>query len=65
MYGKKEVIIGEDGYKNSGDNAPRNIFSHNGFVLKILKSVESSPTRDIEHFQDDRNGEIRLFSGFY
>ena len=45
--------------------APRNIFSLTGFVLKILKSVAPSPTRAIEHFQDDRNRAIRLFSGFY
>ena len=30
-----------------------------------LKSVAPSPTRAIEHFQDDRNRAIRLFSGFY
>ena len=61
----KDVILGEDGYTNRCDNAPRNIFSLTGFVLKILKSVAPSPTRAIEHFQDDRNRAIRLFSGFY
>ena len=35
-----------------------------GFVLKILKSVAPSPTRAIEHFQDDRNRAIRLFFRF-
>ena len=39
-------------------------FSLTGFVLKILKSVAPSPTRAIEHFQDDRNRAIRSFSGF-
>src|SRR5271157_6418569 len=57
-------ILGEDDYTNRCDNAPRNIFSLTGFVLKILKSVAPSPTRAIEHFQDDRNRAIRLFSGF-
>ena len=47
---------------NCCDNAPRNIFSLTGFVLKIPKSVAPSPTRAIEHFQDDRNRAIRLFS---
>ena len=28
-------------------------------------NVAPSPTRAIEHFQDDRNRAIRLFSGFY
>ena len=65
MHRNKDVILGEDGYANRCDNAPRNIFSLTGFVLKILKSVAPSPTRAIEHFQDDRNRAIRLFSGFY
>jgi predicted transposase YbfD/YdcC len=54
MHRNKDVILGEDGYTNRCDNAPRNIFSLTGFVLKILKSVSSSPTRAIERFQDDR-----------
>ena len=41
---------------------PRNIFSLTGFVLKILKSVAPSPTRAIEHFQDDRNRAIRAIA---
>ena len=65
MHRNKDVILGEDGYANRCDNAPRNIFSLTGFVLKILKSVAPSPTRAIEHFQDDRNRAMRLFSGFY
>lgn len=65
MHRNKDVILGEDGYTNRCDNAPRNIFSLTGFVLKILKSVSPSPTRAIECFQDDRNRAIRLFSGFY
>ena len=64
MHRNKDVILGEDDYTNRCDNAPRNIFSLTGFVLKILKSVAPSPTRAIEHFQDDRNRAIRLFSGF-
>ena len=65
MHRNKDVFLGEDGYTNRCDNAPRNIFSLTGFVLKILKSVSSSPTRAIERFQDDRNRAIRLVSGFY
>jgi hypothetical protein len=53
------------GYTKRSDNAPRNIFSLTGFVLKILKAFAPSPTRAIEHFHDDRNRAIRLFSGFY
>jgi hypothetical protein len=39
MHRNKDVILGEDGYTNRCDNAPRNIFSLTGFVLKILKFV--------------------------
>jgi len=55
MHRNKDVILGEDGYTNRSDNAPRNIFSLIGFALKIPKSVSPSPTRAIEQFQDDRN----------
>jgi predicted transposase YbfD/YdcC len=63
MHRNKDVILGEDGYTNRSDNAPRNIFSLIGFALNILKSVSPSPTRAIEQFQDDRNKALRLFSG--
>ena len=43
MHRNKDVILGEDGYTNRSDNAPRNIFSLLAFALKILKSVAASP----------------------
>ena len=63
MHRNKDVILGEDGYTNRSDNAPRNIFSLLAFTLKILKSISSSPTRAIEQFQDDRSKALRLFTG--
>ena len=63
MHRNKDVTLGEDAYTNKSDNAPRNVFSLLGFVLKILKSVSPSPIRAIEQFQDDRNKVIALFSG--
>jgi hypothetical protein len=36
MHRNKDVILGEDGYTNRSDNAPRNIFSLIGFALKVL-----------------------------
>ena len=63
MHRNKDVILGEDGYTNRSDNAPRNIFSLLAFALKILKSVSSSPIRAIEQFQDDKSRILRLFSG--
>jgi predicted transposase YbfD/YdcC len=65
MHRDKDVTLGEDGYTNRLDNAPRNVFSLACFALKILRSVSHSPTRAIEHFQDDRNRATRLFSGFH
>ncbi len=53
------------GYTNRNDNAPANIFSLTSFVLTILKTVSSSPTRAIEYFQDHKNRAIRLLSGFH
>ena len=63
LHRNNDVILGEDGYTNRSDDAPRNIFSLIGFALKILKSVSPSPTRAIEQFQDDRNKALRLFAG--
>jgi hypothetical protein len=65
MHRHKDVTLGEDGYTNRSDHAPRNVFTILCFAFKILKSVSPSPTRAIELFQDDRNRAIRLFAGFH
>jgi hypothetical protein len=65
MHCDKVVILGEDGYTNRLDNAPSNVFSLIGFALRILKAISPSTTRAIEHFQDNRNRAIRLFSDFH
>jgi len=65
MHRDKDVTLGEDGYTNRSDNAPRNVFTILCFARKILKSVSPSITRAIEQFQDDRNRTIRLFAGFH
>lgn len=65
MHRDKDVTLGEDGYTNRSDNAPRNVFTILCFARKILKSVSPSLTRAIEQFQDDRNRAIRLFAGFH
>lgn len=63
MHRDKDVILGEDGYTNRRDNAPRNVFSLLAFARKILKSVSPSTIRAIEYFQDDRSRLLRLFKG--
>jgi hypothetical protein len=65
MHRDKDVILGEDGYTNRLDNAPRNLCSLIGFALKILKTISRFTTPAIEHFQDDRNRAVRVFSAFY
>lgn len=55
MHRNKDVMLGEDGYTNRFDNAPRNVFSLTGLALKVLRCVSPSPTRAIEHFQDNRS----------
>jgi predicted transposase YbfD/YdcC len=62
MHRNKDVILGEDGYTNRSDAAPRNIFSLLGFALGILHAVSPSPTRAIEHFQDDKNRVLKCFA---
>jgi ribonuclease BN (tRNA processing enzyme) len=61
MHRHKDFTLGEDGYTNRCDHAPRNISTMLAFALRILKTVSTSPTRAIEHFQDNRNRAIRLF----
>lgn len=65
MHRDKDVTLGEDGYTNRCDSAPRNVFTLLCFARKILKFVSPSLTRAIEKFQDDRNHAIRLFAGFH
>lgn len=60
MHRHKDFTLGEDGYTNRLDHAPRNISTVLAFCLTILKNVTASPTRAIEHFQNDRNRALRL-----
>jgi hypothetical protein len=65
MHRDKDVILGEDGYTNRLDNAPRNVFSLLSLARKILHGVSASPTRAIEYFQDDRNRAIAWIADVY
>jgi len=60
MHRHKDFTLGEDGYTNRLDHAPRNISTLLSLCLSILKTVKASPTPAIEHFQDNRNPALRL-----
>jgi hypothetical protein len=60
MHRNKEVMLGEDGYTNKLDNAPRNVFA-----LNVLHWVSPSPTRAIEHFQDNRSRATQTIATVY
>jgi predicted transposase YbfD/YdcC len=60
LHRNKDVALGEDGYTNRKDNAPRNIFSLNNLVLLLFKIAGLTPKRAIESFQDDKNRAISL-----
>ncbi len=62
MHRNKDVMLGEDGYSNRLDNAPRNVFSLTGFALKLLRWVSPSPTRAIEYFQDNRSRATQMIA---
>ena len=62
LHRNKDVALGEDGYTNRKDHAPRNIFSLNNLVLFIFKTSGLTPRKAIESFQDDKNRAVRLFS---
>ncbi|HUW80869.1 MAG TPA: hypothetical protein VMV54_08280 [Acidocella sp.] len=62
MHRNKDVMLGEEGYTNQFDSAPRNVFSLTGLALKVLCCVSASPTRAIEHFQDNRSRATQMIA---
>ena len=62
MHRDKDVTLGEDGYTNRSDNAPRNIFVLTSAARTLLKRISNSPTKAIEMVQDDRNRAVRFIS---
>lgn len=63
LHRTKDVTLGEDGYTNRKDHAPRNIFSLNNLVLFIFNASGLTPRKAIESFQDDKNRAIRAVYG--
>ena len=61
MHRDKDVTLGEDGYTNRSDHAPRNIFTLISVARTLLKRIDHSPTRAIEMVQNDRR-KIRFLS---
>lgn len=62
MHRNKDVFLREDGCTSRKNNAPHNIFVLHNMVLAIGQSVSLSPTQALEHFQDNKNRAIGLFS---
>ena len=62
MYRDKDLQLGEDGYTNRSDHAPRNVFTMTSGARTLLKRINRSPTRAIEIAQDNRQKVIRLLS---
>ena len=62
MHRDKDVTLGEDGYTNRSDNAPRNIFVLTSAARTLLKRISNSPTKAIEMVQHDRNRAVRFIS---
>jgi predicted transposase YbfD/YdcC len=60
LHRNKDVALGEDGFTNRKDRAPRNIFSLNNLVLFMSKTAGLTPRKAIETFQDDKNRAIGL-----
>ena len=62
MHRDKDVTLGEDGYTNRSDHAPRNIFTLTSAARTLLKRISNSPTRAIEMVQDNRSKAVRFLS---
>lgn len=63
MHRDKDVTMGEDGYTNRLDHAPRNIFALTSAAITLLKRISKSPTRAIEMLQDKRGKAVALIAG--
>jgi len=62
MHRDKDVCLGEDGYTNRIDHAPRNIFTLLSAARTVLKSINASPTKAIEIVQNDRNRALKILT---
>lgn len=60
LHRNKDVLLGEDAATNRKDHAPRNISSFNNLALAVFKSINPSPRRALEHFQDNKNDAISI-----
>lgn len=60
MHRDKDVCLGEDGYTNRKDHAPRNVFTLISAARTLLKRINTSPTKAIEIIQNNRNHALRL-----
>lgn len=62
MHRDKDVCLGEDGYTNRKDHAPRNIFTLLSAARTVLKRINASPTKAIEIVQNDRNRALKILT---
>jgi predicted transposase YbfD/YdcC len=62
MHRDKDVCLGEDGYTNRKDHAPRNIFTLLSAARTVLKRINTSPTKAIEIVQNDRNKALKILT---
>ena len=60
MHRDKDVCLGEDGYTNRKDHAPRNVFTLISAARTLLKRINTSPTKAIKIIQNDRNHALRI-----
>lgn len=60
MHRDKDVCLGEDGYTNRLEHAPRNVFTLTSAARTLLKLINASPTKATEIVQNDRNRAIRI-----
>ena len=61
LHWNKDVLLGEDTLTNHCGHAPRNMASFNNLTLAVYKSVNPSPKRAMEAFQNDRNRAISMW----
>ncbi|MFO7758433.1 MAG: hypothetical protein R6V26_08135, partial [Roseovarius sp.] len=60
MHRDKDLCLGEDGYTNRKDHAPRNVLTLVSAARTLLKRINTSPAKAVEIIQNDRNHALRI-----
>ena len=65
LHRTKDVMLGEDRSTVRSGSAPAVLATLNNLAIAIFKASRLSPTRAIEHFQDNKSSACHALTRFY